>query len=66
MKKSYIFIAGLIIFIIGTLFFFSFKQSQKSDTTSQIEIKHNLRVGWQIPWATQGQLAQVLKQTDIY
>jgi len=48
MKKSYIFIAGLIIFIIGTLFFFSFKQSQKSDTTSQIEIKHNLRVGWQI------------------
>jgi ABC-type nitrate/sulfonate/bicarbonate transport system substrate-binding protein len=25
----------------------------------------NLRVGWQIPWATQGQLAQVLKHTDI-
>jgi len=25
----------------------------------------NLRIGWQVPWATQGQLAQILKHTDI-
>jgi ABC-type nitrate/sulfonate/bicarbonate transport system substrate-binding protein len=25
----------------------------------------NLRVGWQIPWATQGQLVQVMKHTDV-
>lgn len=25
----------------------------------------NLRIGWQTPWATQGQLTQVLKHTDI-
>lgn len=24
-----------------------------------------LRIGWQIPWATQGQLVQILKHTDI-
>lgn len=32
------------------------------------KIKDNLtqmRIGWQIPWATQGQLVQVLKNTDL-
>lgn len=24
-----------------------------------------IRIGWQIPWATQGQLAQILKHTDL-
>jgi len=24
-----------------------------------------IRVGWQVPWATQGQLVQILKHTDI-
>ena len=24
-----------------------------------------VRIGWQIPWATQGQLVQILKHTDI-
>lgn len=65
MKISYIFIAGLIIFIIGTLLFFNFKYSQKNNTISQTEIKHNLKIGWQVPWATEGQLTQVLKHTDI-
>ncbi|MFH0783326.1 MAG: ABC transporter substrate-binding protein [Pseudomonadota bacterium] len=27
--------------------------------------KIHLRIGWQIPWATQGQLVQILKNTDI-
>lgn len=25
----------------------------------------HLRIGWQVPWATQGQLVQILKHTDI-
>jgi len=25
----------------------------------------NIRIGWQIPWATEGQLSQVLQKTDI-
>jgi ABC-type nitrate/sulfonate/bicarbonate transport system substrate-binding protein len=24
-----------------------------------------IRIGWQVPWATQGQLVQILKHTDI-
>lgn len=27
--------------------------------------RSKIRIGWQIPWATQGQLVQVLKHTDI-
>jgi len=27
--------------------------------------KIKIRIGWQVPWATQGQLVQVLKHTDI-
>jgi ABC-type nitrate/sulfonate/bicarbonate transport system substrate-binding protein len=25
-----------------------------------------IRIGWQIPWATQGQIVQILKRTDIF
>src|SRR4051812_16900189 len=25
----------------------------------------NIRIGWQTPWATQGQLVQVMKHTDV-
>ena len=25
----------------------------------------SVRIGWQIPWATQGQIVQILKHTDI-
>lgn len=25
----------------------------------------NIRIGWQVPWATQGQLTEVLKHTDV-
>ena len=48
----------LIAFIsIGNKFI---ERSSKQDTELI-----NLRVGWQIPWATQGQLAQILKHTGI-
>jgi ABC-type nitrate/sulfonate/bicarbonate transport system substrate-binding protein len=45
-------------FILTTNKFIN-KQPKQSDKLI------NLRIGWQVPWATQGQLAQVLKHTDI-
>jgi len=36
----------------------TFAQAAASDLTK-------IRIGWQIPWATQGQLVQILKHTDI-
>lgn len=33
-------------------------------SASAVEKTH-LRIGWQVPWATQGQLVQILKNTDI-
>ncbi len=34
-------------------------------TSASADEKTHLRIGWQIPWATQGQLVQILKNTDI-
>src|SRR3989338_1727217 len=52
-------IAIIFIFIVlgGLYLIFNTKQ-ENSDLTS-------IRIGWQIPWATQGQLTQILKHTDI-
>lgn len=52
-------IAIIFIFIVlgGLYLIFNTKQ-ENSDLTSII-------IGWQIPWATQGQLTQILKHTDI-
>jgi ABC-type nitrate/sulfonate/bicarbonate transport system substrate-binding protein len=33
--------------------------------TGSADEKIKLRIGWQVPWATQGQLVQILKHTDI-
>jgi ABC-type nitrate/sulfonate/bicarbonate transport system substrate-binding protein len=33
--------------------------------TSIAPTKTSIRIGWQTPWATQGQLVQILKHTDI-
>ena len=52
-------IAIIFIFIVlgGLYLIFNTKQ-ENSDLTS-------IRIGWQIPWATEGQLTQILKHTDI-
>jgi len=34
------------------------------NSASGVELT-KLRIGWQVPWATQGQLVQILKHTDI-
>lgn len=64
MKKKLIITIFLfaIVLTIGVIAI-SNKFAQKSPT--QNTRLSNIRVGWQIPWATQGQLVQILKYTDI-
>lgn len=50
-----------LVVVLGTLFLVS-RSSEKPDEDSSL-IK--MRLGWQVPWATQGQLVQVLKNTTI-
>ena len=57
----------LIIVLVAVSVFFIFKQ-EDSNNQSQIDETESLtkiRIGWQIPWATQGQIVQILKHTDI-
>lgn len=52
-------VAVIFIFIVlGGLYLILNSKQENSDLTS-------IRIGWQIPWATQGQLTQILKHTDI-
>ncbi len=57
MKLLRLHIATFICFIAATLIFCT------SAAASDDLIK--VRIGWQVPWATQGQLVQILKHTDI-
>ena len=34
-------------------------------TNAMAQTSTKLRIGWQIPWATQGQIVQIWKHTDI-
>lgn len=62
MKKIVILSAiGLVIAVSAGLYY---GQTKPQDTNSSKETFSKIRIGWQIPWATQGQLAQVLKKTD--
>ena len=53
----------LVIGLLAVIFLFKNKFFQKS-STAPTELT-NIRIGWQVPWATEGQLTQVLKNTDI-
>src|SRR4030043_148113 len=57
-KKKYAIIAAAIALILIALVFVFFNQNQESNLTK-------IRIGWQTPWATQGQLTQTLKHTQI-
>jgi sulfonate transport system substrate-binding protein len=59
MKKSFI---GIIIFLGLLVAYYSIRTSPINQ--SQSNSLTNIRVGWQIPWATQGQLTNVLRNTD--
>jgi len=53
----------LAIFFLIVILLFKNKFFQKP-LTPPTELT-NIRIGWQVPWATEGQLTQVLKNTDI-
>ncbi|MCJ8277143.1 MAG: ABC transporter substrate-binding protein [Bdellovibrionales bacterium] len=39
--------------------------TKNSSTPSSSPDMTEIRIGWQIPWATQGQLVQIMKHTDV-
>lgn len=59
MKKIIAFIAIIAVVIIAITYASTNKAPQ---TPAQLT---DIRIGWQIPWATQGQLTQALKHTDV-
>lgn len=59
MKKS------IIILILISLSFSLNACTKNTNTNNNRKDLTHLRIGWQIPWATQGQLIQVLKRTDL-
>lgn len=66
MKKNLI--LALLIAALAILFYAGAKYTNKNNTA----VKNNaaasltkIRIGWQTPWATQGQLTQILKNTTL-
>lgn len=59
MKKIIALIALIAVVVIVIAY-------TSTDNPSQTPARlTDIRIGWQIPWATQGQLTQVLKHTDV-
>jgi len=59
LKKKKIFL--ILVILISTLLILGCTQTPSNQDDGNTKI----RLGWQIPWATEGQLTQVLKNTDI-
>jgi sulfonate transport system substrate-binding protein len=49
----------VMFFLVATIFLIGCTEINKEEDQT------NIRVGWQTPWATQGQLTQILKNTSI-
>lgn len=62
MKKKISFL--LLVVVIAFVAYYFIKYDQNNDKKTD-QLLTNIRIGWQIPWATQGQLTQVLKHTDF-
>ena len=64
MKK---FIMGFFIVVFIVFSYLTFIRANRSENQKlNKEIFYDkTRIGWQIPWSTQGQLVQILKHTDI-
>ncbi len=60
MKKTYAFIFLSIIVAIAAFIIISTRSADNQDDSM---IK--MRIGWQIPWAVEGQLTQILKHTSL-
>ncbi|KKS25982.1 MAG: ABC-type nitrate/sulfonate/bicarbonate transport system, periplasmic component [Parcubacteria group bacterium GW2011_GWA2_42_11] len=66
MKKIFLF-WSVVIFIAAGLAGFYWWQSRSVNEMAapSAEPLIKMRLGWQVPWAVQGQLVQILKHTDI-
>lgn len=62
-KKIILILSVAVILIIVGLSFVNKKSSVS--TTVKVEELSPIRIGWQTPWATQGQLTVILKKTNI-
>lgn len=62
MKKRPLLLIFIILAIAGAFFIFA---AQKKDNKSTDTSLTKVNLGWQTPWATQGQLTQILTHTDI-
>jgi len=56
----------LVILVCAALIFATGCWGNNPATTTKVrEATVKVRIGWQVPWSTQGQLVQVLKHTEI-
>lgn len=62
MKKIFFGITIVVVLILA-IFVLNKKLTHPNQSSSNPETA--IRVGWQVPWATEGQLAQILKNTSI-
>ncbi|NCO05349.1 MAG: ABC transporter substrate-binding protein [Candidatus Magasanikbacteria bacterium] len=63
MNKQKIIFIFVGIIVLGSLSLILLRD--RSSTDSVATNLTQIRIGWQTPWATQGQLTQILKHTDI-
>ena len=63
-KSAVITILIIIILLGGSLIFLSICRSSLKGTIASDNLT-KIRIGWQIPWAVEGQLTQVLKHTPL-
>lgn len=63
-KKSVVIIVLILVVLVGSLIASSvYRNYQENDVGTNDLTK--IRIGWQIPWAVEGQLTQVLKHTSL-
>ncbi|MFA5776706.1 MAG: ABC transporter substrate-binding protein [Patescibacteria group bacterium] len=64
-KKLKYLLLGLVVILLGVVAFFSTNRKTPTTPPKNEEVLIPIRVGWQVPWATEGQLVQTLKHTEI-
>lgn len=64
-KKIVLILSAIIVLIIMGIVLLFVNRSSSVKTSAEPEKLSPIRIGWQTPWATQGQLAVILKKTKI-
>ncbi|MEA2113424.1 MAG: ABC transporter substrate-binding protein [Patescibacteria group bacterium] len=64
-KKLIIILLAIVLTAVSIFFISKHKMPGDQFQVNEIESLAKIRIGWQIPWATQGQITQILKHTDI-